>query len=116
MVDGLSMSKGKVVVGDTVFSSYRSACRASGIKFTVFEGRFYGMKWSLEESLGIVERKKVVRRLKDPIEFRGDMYYSYAELCRVHGVGDVYHELVYVRYKRYGWSLEEALGIVARGG
>ena len=98
----------KITYNGREYGSERELADAYGVKYAKYKRRLrYG--WTREEALEIV-CKKDSEDLKEPILYDGEIYNSERALAEAYGI-------TYTAYRNrilYGWTQEEALGIVSK--
>ncbi|WP_250518456.1 GIY-YIG nuclease family protein [Caballeronia sp. ATUFL_M1_KS5A] len=100
----------EIVVGGCRYPSRRQACKALGIEPGLVHSRLKAGR-SIDEAFGLVEfdygsKPKILR-------LEGRNFASLVEACRFYNV-DKY--VLNARINRYGWTIEEALGVAPRPG
>lgn len=103
------MSK-KIKFNGETFGSLSELARNYGMDEDKVLSRHRKLNWTLEESLGLVERKRTYGE-RGLIEFRGDTYGSISELARAYGKDET---KVSSRIRKLKWSIEESLDLVER--
>lgn len=103
------MSK-KIKFNGETFGSLSELARNYGMDEDTVLHRNRKLNWSIEESLGLVERKRKYGE-SGLIEFRGDTYGSISELARAYSKDET---KVYSRIRKLKWSIEESLDLVER--
>ncbi len=96
-----------IIVDGKKFPSIAQAAEHYGIDSSVFYLRINRLKWTPEEAAGIVH--KTWQGRPQEIKLLGKEYPS---LRAAANAFEVDYKLVHDRYKKKGWSLEEALGLV----
>lgn len=105
----LAAAAGYVVQG-THYPTLTSLSRAYGVKVTTLSRRLRSQHWTLEQAVGLASPPQSSASQGKPISVGGTTYPSMAAACAAHGVKvEVYHAR-----RRTGWSIDEALGRVAR--
>lgn len=100
----------EIVVGGQKYPSRKQACEALGIEPRVVHNRLKAGR-SIDEAFGLVGFEYASKPKRLLLEGRN--FESLVDACRFYNV-DKY--VVNARINRYGWTLEEALGIASRPG
>ena len=105
---GGSIGSGKeLTVRGHTFSSYVSAAEHYGIDPQVMAIRLGRLKWTPEESVGLVAKDWVGKEIS--VTVAGVTYPSIKQLAEAYKIN---YKLVHERINRRGWTLEQALEIV----
>ena len=89
------------------FSSYVSAATHYGIDPQVMAMRLGRLKWTPEESVGLVAKDWVGKEI--PVTVAGVTYPSIRQVAKAYKIN---YKIVHERINRRGWTLEQALEIV----
>lgn len=100
----------QVVLAGVAYPSRSAACKALGLSPKVVHARLKAGR-TLEEAFGL-ESFTYASKPKTVV-VGGTTFYSLVEACQFYGV-DKY--VLNARVNRYGWTLDEALGVVPRPG
>ncbi len=92
------------VVDGKLFPSRQAAAEHFGVPAYKFNLRLSRLGYSPEEAAGLVERKGAWLE----VVVRGKRYSSFAKVADHFGIP---HKTAYARFRVYGWSLEQALGL-----
>lgn len=93
-----------IVVNEKLFPSHQAAADYHGVPVHRFNLRLSRLDFSPEEAAGLVKRKGA--RLE--VVVRGKTYRSLANVADHFSVP---YKTAYARFRSYGWSLEQALGL-----
>ena len=92
------------------YPTLSSLSRAYGVKVTTLSRRLRSQHWTLEQAVGLASPPPSSSSQGKPLQVGDTTYPSMAAACTAHGVKvEVYHAR-----RRTGWSIEEALGVIAR--
>ncbi len=100
----------QIVVAGQVFKSRAEACRSFGLSPQVVHFRLK-KGWTIDQAFGFEEIAYSGKPKQ--ISIGDKQFQSLSEACRFFGV-DKY--VLNARVNRYGWTIEQALGVVARPG
>ena len=105
-VGGALGTSKEITIDGKRFPSRSQAAEYYGIDIEVFNMRINRLKWSPEESAGLIEKHWVGKEI--PVVLSGVEYQSISEAAQVLGKN---YKLVHDRYKSKGWSLDQAFDI-----
>jgi len=100
----------QIVVAGRVFKSRAEACRAFNVSPKIVHFRLK-IGWTIDQAFGFQE--VAYKGKPKQISIGGRQFKSLSEACRFFGV-DKY--VLNARVNRYGWTIEQALGVVPRPG
>lgn len=96
----------EITIDGKRFPSRSQAAEYYGIDFYVFNMRINRLKWSPEESAGLVEKNWLAKEI--PVVISGIQYISLSEAAKALGRD---YKLVHDRFRSKDWTIEEAFDI-----
>lgn len=105
-VGGALGTSKEITIDGKRFPSRAQAAEYYGIDAEVFNMRINRLRWSPEESAGLVEKNWLGKEI--PVVISGIQYISLREAAKALGKD---YKLVHDRYRSKGWSIEEAFDI-----
>jgi hypothetical protein len=98
------------LVADQYYPTLSSLAVAFGVKVTTLARRMRSKHWTIEQACGLKDPPVSAANQGKKLEVDGQTFPSMAAACLAYGIKvEVYHAR-----RRTGWSIEEALEIVAR--
>ena len=97
----------ELTVDGRTFPSYVSAAAHYGVDVQVMVVRLGRLKWTPEESVGLVAKDWVGKEI--PVTVAGVTYPSINQAAKAYKIN---YKLVHERIKRRGWTLEQALEVL----